>query len=707
MGEVPPPAPRACFGRDELVGKIVGLAENLTPIALIGAGGIGKTSIALTVLHHDRIMERFGDDRRFIRCDQFTASGANFLRRLSKVIGASVKNPEDLTPLRPFLTSKKMLIVLDNAESILDPQAASGQEINALVQELSRFNNICLCITSRITTVPPDCETLEVPTLSIEAAHDTFYRIYKYDGQSDLVNNILKQLDFHPLSVTLLATVAHQNKWNNNRLAREWKQRQTDVLQTGYNESLARTIQLSLASPMFRELGPDSRGLLEVIAFFPQGIDEDNLDWLFPAISNRSTIFDKFCALSLTYRNNGFTTMLAPLRDHLRPRDPMSSPLLCATKDRYLTRMSIKFDHSGPAFKESRWIVSEDVNVEHLLDVLTSVDANTEDVWGACACFMVHLRWHKPRHTVLGQKVEGLSDEHRYKKECLSELESLVFSSGNYVERKRLLNHILKLQRERGEDYSVADTLSSLSQTNRMLRLYKEGIQQAREGLEIYRRLGTKVEHAGCLNNLAFLLYEDKQLDAAKEAASQVIDLLSEGGQKFLVCESQRLLGRIYCSKHEREKAIHHFEAALAIASPFEWRDQLFWIRYSLVELFLDQREFNSAHAHIEQAMSLAVNNTYNLGRALHLRAMIWYRQSKLEEAKSEVLRASEILGKLGAMIESEACRTFLQDIEQAMKSQSASDDSDSDGELLEWMFLSTPTNSSSLAHSTSPSPST
>jgi len=656
-----------------LVEEIVGLAENLTPVALIGAGGIGKTSVALTVLHHDRIKRQFGDHRRFIRCDQFPASCAHFLRQLSKVTGAGIDNPEDLTPLRPFLSSKEMIIVLDNAESILDPQGADATEIYAVVEELNQFSNICICITSRISTIPPGCETLDIPTLSMEAARDTFHRIYKHGERSNLVDNVLEQLDFHPLSITLLATVAHQNKWGMDRLTREWEGRRTSVLQTEHNKSLAATIELSLTSPMFQELGPEARALLGVVAFFPQGVDENNLDWLFPTISNGANILDKFCILSLTYRNNGFATMLAPLRDYLSPKDPKSSPLLCTAKEHYFTRMSVKLDPDEPNFGETRWIASEDVNVEHLLDIFTSIDTNSDNAWEACAGFMNHLYWHKPRLTVLGPKIEGLPDDHPFKPVHLYNLSILFHSVGNHVEHKRLLTYTLKLDREQRDDSQTAQTLIRLSDANRLMGLHEEGIRLAKEALEIFERLGGAIEQALCLKDLAWVLWEDKQLDAAEETASRMISLIPEKGHQSLVYESHRILGNIYHFKGEREKAISHFEIALGIATSFEWHDRLFWVHHALAELFLDEDRSDDAHAHVKQAKSHTGNNVYCLGRAIEQQAMVWYKQYKLEEARSEALCAADVFEKFGAVWDLEGCRVLLQQIEEKMNNPVAS----------------------------------
>ena len=566
-----------------------------------------------------------------------------------------------------------MILFLDNAESILDPRGANAQDIYAAVEELSEFSNVCLCLTSRMSTIPPACESLDVPTLSMAAARDTFYRIYKNrGGRADLVNSILEQLDFHPLSITLLATVAYHNKWDMNRLAREWERRRTEVLCTQYDRSLAATIELSLASPMFQELGSDARGLLGIVAFFPQGVDENNLDWLFPTISDRAKIFDNFCVLSLTHRSSGFITMLAPLRDYLRPKEPASSPLLDETKEHYLRRLSVEVDPGVPGFEEARWIVSEDANVEHLLDVLTSIDTNSVRVWDACAYFMRHLYWHKTRLVALQPKIEGLPDDHPSKPECLFQLSRLFDSIGNHVECKRLLLYTLKLRRERGDDFPVAETLRFLSDTSDMLDLYEEGIQQAKEALGIYERLDNVLGQARSWKELAWLLYGSEQFDAAEEAALRAINISGEDDQ-FLVSECHRLLGKVYASKGETGKATDHFETALGIATTFNWHTMLFWIHHSLALLSFGKSRFEDARAHAERAKSHAIDSSdlYLLGRAMELQAKSWYRQRKLEEAKSVVLGATDLYEKIGATGGVEDCRAILRDIEEAMNEPS------------------------------------
>jgi len=700
-GEPLPPPPRACLGRDELIEEIVDLAESLTPVALIGAGGIGKTCVALSVLHHDHIREWFGDNRWFIRCDQFPASLANFLNRLSKVIGAGVENPKDLTPLRPFLSSKEMIIFLDNAESVLSPGGTDTREIHAVVEELSRFETICLCISSRIPSVPLRCKRPTIPTLSMGSACNIFFGIYD-NGWSETISNLLRQLDLHPLSITLLATAASRNLWDYDRLAQEWHTHRPQVIWTSCNEDLVATIELLLASPMFRELGPDARDLLGVIAFFPQGINESNLNWLLPTISGRRNVFDKFCVLSLTYRSNGFVTMLAPLREYLCPEDPMSSPLLRATKECYFTRLSVPVGPNSPGFEEAQWITSEDANVEHLLDVFTTIDADSDRVWDVCCHFMQHLLWHKTRLVVLGPKVEGLPDNHRFKPKCLLQLSQLLTFTENHVECKRILTYALRLWRQRGKDLCVAQTLEYLCDVNWHLDLHGEMIRQAKEALGIYERLNDKSGQAGSLQRLARLSLEGNQLDAAEESASRAITLLKDNDGQYMACQIHRLLSEIYFSKGELWRVRDHLDIALGIATLFNWHQELSLVHCSLAVLTFGENRFNDAHAHVESAKSHAVNDVRDMASMMQLQAEMWYEERRFEEAKSEALRAAEVFETLGATVDLELTRELLFDIDQAIGESAPPRKSGFDGELLETAPLSTAVDSpfSALASS-------
>jgi tetratricopeptide (TPR) repeat protein len=470
------------------------------------------------------------------------------------------------------------------------------------------------------------------------------------------------------------------------------------VLCADYNKSLAATIELSLASPMFHKLGPTARDLLGVIAFYPQGVNENNLDWLFPTLSNTKNIFDKFCVLSLTYRSNGHITMLAPLRDYLDPRDPKLSPLLSKTKECYFSQLEVFVDPNASNFEESGWIRSEDVNVEHLLNILTSTDKNSANVWNACSSFMRHLYWHKKRPVVLGSNIEELPDTHHSKPECLAQLSLLFSSVGNRIESKQLLIYALKLWRERGNLSKTAESLRNLSTTNKLLGLPKEGIPQAKEAVEIYENLGWVEWQGDCLCTLASLLHDDNQLDAAEEKASHAIDFLADkGGQSFKVCKCHHVLGEIYHSKGKTEKAISHFETALEIASPFSWHYQQFRIHYALAKLFLKEGRFDDSNHHIEHAKLHATKETdkYSEGCTMKLQAQVWYKEHKLEEAKAEVLCAADVFERLGITKEVESCRMVLQSIEEEQQKLVTS------GKLLENLLSPPPVGSSSLVHGT------
>ena len=215
--------------------------------------------------------------------------------------------------------------------------------------------------------------------------------------------------------------------------------------------------------------------------------------------------------------------MLAPLRDYLSPKEPMLSPLLCATKEHYFDRLSVGVYPGKPGFEEARWITLEDTNIEHLLDVFTTVDADSGNIWDVCSYFMEHLWQHKQRLVVLGPKVEGLPDNHPSKPQCLYELSRLFGSVGRHAEYKSLLNYSLRLCRERGDDIGVVRALRFLSDANRLLDLNEEGIQQAREALEICEQSNNVFELAHSFRSLAWSLQGGDQLDAAQEAASRAI----------------------------------------------------------------------------------------------------------------------------------------------------------------------------------------
>jgi len=112
-----------------------------------------------------------------------------------------------------------------------------------------------------------------------------------------------------------------------------------------------------------------------------------------------------------------------------------------------------------------------------------------------------------------------------------------------------------QLWREQGSDIHIAMTLAMLSIANQAMGLYKEGIQQVEEALEISERLGnTMLQAQRFFSKLALLLGSDEQFDAAEGATFRAINLFPEKGQEYFVCESHQMLGLICISNQGRDR---------------------------------------------------------------------------------------------------------------------------------------------------------
>ena len=306
-----PPAPASLFARDAVIDDLLGLMERFTSIVLFGAGGIGKSATALTLLHHDQVTARFGEHRYFMRCDNLANSLDSFLGRLSEITGPL--RTTDMTQIRSRLTLSPHILVLDGVDHILDPLAPGAAEIAAAIEEFSRCQNVCLVTTSKMDVGIPDFRHIEVPMLPEDGARHMFHsrcHLIRSPG----VDKLLGELDFHPLSVDLLATAVRENGWDEPTLLNAWDGGNTSILKVPGRQSLEDNIESILLAPSLRKLGSTARKTLEGIALFPRGVRESSLESMFPRIAGVREAADVLCKFSLVYRRDGLVKTLSPFR---------------------------------------------------------------------------------------------------------------------------------------------------------------------------------------------------------------------------------------------------------------------------------------------------------------------------------------------------------------------------------------------------------
>ena len=136
------PSPRTSLvGRDQAVDEVRALLGEHRPVTLTGAGGCGKTRLAIEIAHRE--VSVTPDAVWFV--DLVTvAEDVGVLGELAATIGVSVGTPgtddpeASLDAVTDFLASRDALVVVDNCEHVID---AAAELVDRLLERCPRLRN--------------------------------------------------------------------------------------------------------------------------------------------------------------------------------------------------------------------------------------------------------------------------------------------------------------------------------------------------------------------------------------------------------------------------------------------------------------------------------------------------------------------------------------------------------------------------------------
>ncbi|KAJ7307890.1 hypothetical protein DFH08DRAFT_719915, partial [Mycena albidolilacea] len=326
-----PASPKIFHGRESELKALVGtLLVDPARVAVLGPGGMGKTTLAMAALHHPKVADKY-PTRYFISCES-AHTRDSLVAIIVSNFGLDTSSTSERAVLALLSAGQSSLMILDNFETPWEAMdgRAKVEEFLALLADIP---HVALLLTMRGAERPSRVQWSHpflrpLMPFDQDAARQTFIEIADEIHDVSEVDQLLEITDNIPLAVQLVAGVAASVGCQDTM--ERWNVERTALLSAGYNKrsNLDTSITLSLSSPRMLS-SPHAAELLSLMSLLSDGISDLDLAQSNIPIQDIPDCKTTLVRTSLAYVDHaGQFRVLAPIREYIQATRPPSLQLV-------------------------------------------------------------------------------------------------------------------------------------------------------------------------------------------------------------------------------------------------------------------------------------------------------------------------------------------------------------------------------------------
>ncbi|THU91183.1 hypothetical protein K435DRAFT_841125 [Dendrothele bispora CBS 962.96] len=674
-----PAVPIVFKGREELVEQGVNILcqQGLKFLAILGAGGMGKTSLALHIMDSDLVQNKFGERCYFIPCELFEDAESLVQGLIHAMELTMQENQSKQKVLFDHLQSAHgdLLIVFDNFETPWNHDD-SRMGVKNLLEKIAKYGKVSLTVTMRGSDGPGDIpwerlgDQSGIPTLSPLPAKEAFKafasnKLQISDDFESQIDSLLYKLEYVPLAIRLSAQ--HVKQIPLEELLSMWEKDKTSILteptKPGRLTSVSFSIDLSLQ--IFKIEGK-TLSLLSAISFLPNGIpfwvkslphmfQEEHLSLNVSALLNSSLI----------YGQNEGIKMLAPVKEYIHSKYPLGQDRIDQLERFYAQFLEDLPNHNMQA---------QPILQLHIGNIEKIFKAQMSSGHSKTSCISVVKILYRFRRFVpvsMGLIDLILEKDGNIKQDDEVDLKlkraDLLRWMGRFQDAQDQVMSVKDCLNEEGNpSHSEADILGRcfdiLKGIYHAQTQYEKAISMNLQAQKHFKQSENQWAQADSMSWLGRIYYMQARYKEAFEMISKAQQLLQQIGNELGVAECLKRLGDIYRVQERNNEAIKMLSDAQKQFQTFGNQGQAAECLWSLGELYRKEEKYDEATEMVmkSQEQSKEIGDKAGVANCLLALGCIYTDQLQLDEAADMFSNAQMQYQNIGRIVDVAWCYQHL-----------------------------------------------